>query len=250
MKEAITPPNDKEITKAVKSLKEQGALSLYKNEDNEVEGFVQTGNNESNQKRSFQERISSTPVELTEEDINDGTITPIGQIMLVLPIEASMSRLIYFGIHLGLADEAIAMAACSESPGIWNDHTSRQHIQNPEDMVTQLKKMMYWSRRSNSDHIANLKAFQMWLNKVGDDFIFNDAHRQATYVGMVRGTGSLSDKKSEMAWCDKMGLNSYRLHEAHQIADDIHRRLNNLGFFVGVKGGRQIHDKCKNLKGV
>ena len=39
----------------------------------------------------------------------------------------------------------------------------------------------------------------------------------------------------EKDWCDQMGLNQYRLREAHQLCDDIHRRLISLGYFAGEK---------------
>ena len=81
-------------------MKQLGALSLTKTPKKEAKlERVQVGNN----------------IELNEENICDGEITQLGRLMTALPIDLKSSRMIYIGAFLGLAEEAIVMAACSEN---------------------------------------------------------------------------------------------------------------------------------------
>ena len=83
--DALTPPTDADVGQSVKILKDMGALSLLKNDGDK--GI---------------ERIGYKPVTLADSDLVDGAITALGRIIVNLPIEPSMSRLIYYGINFGL----------------------------------------------------------------------------------------------------------------------------------------------------
>lgn len=112
-------------------------------------------------------------------------------------------------------------------------------------VVNHLLNEHYQSRQSNSDHIANLKAFQFWASKMPPKFRGDNEARQLECVRHIRPTrqsGIHVDQKEEQDWCRRMGLHSYRLRESHHLADDIYDRLIGLGYFVGAKGVCQIHD--------
>lgn len=135
-------------------MKQLGALSLTRTlkKDAKLER-VQVGND----------------IELDEEDIHDGEITQLGRLMTALPIDLKSSRMIYIGAFLGLAEEAIVMAACSENGGIWLENNHRDKYQMEEDAlgaIDGLQNITYWARGTESDQIAALHAFLAWLQRM------------------------------------------------------------------------------------
>ena len=64
--------------------------------------------------------IWSTLKKLNNLDLKDGELTPMGRLMSCLPLELPLSRMIYIGSCMGLAEEAIIIAATSETQ-IWKD---------------------------------------------------------------------------------------------------------------------------------
>ena len=135
-------------------MKQLGALSLTKKLDRDAKlERVQIGNN----------------IELDEEDRLDGEITQLGQLMTALPIDLKSSRMIFIGTFLGLAEEAIVMAACSENGGIWLENNHRDKYQMEEDAlgaIQGLQNITYWARGTESDQIAALHAFLAWLQRM------------------------------------------------------------------------------------
>ena len=175
LNDACTPPDRKDISKAILTLKNLGALSLYSPDKPEVNTPPKSAPSTGQERDlKYDDRISYNPVKLDQKDLDDGSLTPMGRIMVTMPLDLSFSRLIYFGIHLGLVDEAIVIAACTEL-NIWDENQKKE----PETMIDQLKTKIYWSRQSDSDHIANLKAFQMWINKMPQNFRGDISARQA-----------------------------------------------------------------------
>ena len=138
--------------------------------------------------------------------------------MTALPIDLKSSRMIFIGAFLGLAEEAIVMAACSENGGIWLENNHRDKFQMEEDAlgaIDGMQNITYWARGTESDQIAALHAFLAWLQRMPKRYQEDENIRE---INWRRLTGRKEDKnfyymEQERKWCQKMGLNLIRLHE-------------------------------------
>ena len=125
---ACTVPKEKDVDLAVKSLKELGALTMTKKSctrnpfkhivDVDDEEPVQAGVTFSLESENLSLWLTSK--KLNNLDLKDGELTPMGRLMSCLPLELPLSRMIYIGSCMGLAEEAIIIAATSETQ-IWKD---------------------------------------------------------------------------------------------------------------------------------
>ena len=97
---ACTIPKETAIDTAVKSLKELGALTMYQSEN--IQGrnpLVEIDTTEEKEKAELKNRGK-----LKETDLKDGRLTPMGRLMAALPLDLNLSRMVYFGCCLGLAE--------------------------------------------------------------------------------------------------------------------------------------------------
>ena len=126
----LDPPRLEDITKAVLKLKRLGALTVR-----------------------F-EREEGTPLLDEEDDEADGHLTTLGNAMSCLPIDVNLSKLIIIGYILGLADDAIIMAACLSVESLFSKPYGR-------DLDT-YKSKLAWADRSMCDLFAARNAFLMY----------------------------------------------------------------------------------------
>ena len=243
---ACTIPKETAIDTAVKSLKELGALTMYQSEN--IQGrnpLVEIDTTEEKEKAELKNRGK-----LKETDLKDGRLTPMGRLMAALPLDLNLSRMVYFGCCMGLAEEAIIIAACTETQ-IWLDfhRDAFSHEETALGSIAQLKRKTFFAAGSQSDHIASLNAFVTWISMMPENFRVNEGLRHheyyqlnGRYSGPRKSQKFMVDEDQERAWCEKMGLNRRRLRDASKCVDDLKKRLIRLGYFYGNKGSKENVD--------
>ena len=60
---------------------------------------------------------------LTEKDLVDGELTPLGSLMCLLPMDFSMSRLVMMGYCFGFLEEAVIIACGMHQQGFFSEET-------------------------------------------------------------------------------------------------------------------------------
>ena len=240
---ACTIPKETAIDMAVKSLKELGAMTMMQSED--IQGrppLVEIDTTEEKEKAELKNRGR-----LKETDLKDGKLTPMGRLMAALPLDLNLSRMVYLGCCMGLAEEAIIIAACTET-SIWLDfhRDAFSHEETALGAIAQLKRKTFFAAGSQSDHIATLNAFVTWISMMPNNFRANESLRHheyyqlnGRYSGPRKSQKFMVDEDQERAWCEKMGLNRRRLRDASKCVDDLKKRLIRLGYFYGNKGSKE-----------
>ena len=93
------------------------------------------------------------PIQLNSLDLKDGELTPMGRLMSCLPLHLALSRMIYLGSCMGLAEEAIIMAATSETQ-IWKDFHRDQFLLDQNALGSVQDWFSKFSRVSRKSHIC------------------------------------------------------------------------------------------------
>ena len=236
LNDACAVPKDADVNLAIKSLKQLGALSVRKL-NSTMEDVDKDSSNPTNEKMRI----------LSDGDLADGEVTPMGKLMSIMPMNFAQSRLIYYGYIFGFINEAVVIAAGMQQQGFWLEDSA---VQTGDTNVTSFRHRMYWSRGTQSDHIAILNAFMAWYSKMPEDYKV-DGHfkrriRRTRFLKKDRNQPIHTREQKEIEWCKSHGINHKAMRETHIMVDDILRRLVDLGYYAGDKG--HVEDLRLDLK--
>ena len=176
---ALTPPSLDQIERTVIYLKQVGALSLYK------------------------KKIICP---------DDGDLTYAGSIMVSLPIDLRLTKLILYGHTFGRLRDAIVLAAALSAKSIF---TVR-----PGSKFEYYKGKYFFSSGLMSDFTCILNAYNLWK-----------AHKKYSRM----------NKKEMEKWCHDHNLDLKNLQEADKIRHEIEKRLNE-------RFGLKVEEELKDIR--
>lgn len=176
---ALTPPSLDQIERTVIYLKQVGALSLYK------------------------KRLICP---------DDGALTYAGSIMVSLPIDLRLSKLILYGHVFGRLRDAIVLAAALSVKSIFTLRSGSK--------FEYYKSKYFFSSGQMSDFACILNAYNLWK-----------AHKQYS-----RMNGKQMEK-----WCHDHNLDLKNLNEAEKVRREIEKRLSE-------RHGLKVEENIKDVR--
>ncbi|VVC33086.1 Hypothetical protein CINCED_3A021098 [Cinara cedri] len=126
----------------------------------------------------------------------DGDITFMGKVMAQLPLEPSMTKLIYFGYIFNILNEAIIMACGISIKSIFSQPFNKR--------LEAYTQKLFWANNSCSDPIAYIAAYESWLQRKPE---FD------------------RDRYNEKLWAQKNYIQLSAIRELYDLIDDVVFRL-------------------------
>lgn len=143
---------------------------------------------------------------LVDEDdsyqLFDGKLTDLGKIMVELPLDIRISKLIMLGHVFGVLRDAIILGASMAVKNVF----SLEQCHTTVSSYTIRKK---WACNSDSDCIATLNVYKMWQNE--------------------RANRRLNTYQAERQWAKRNGFQAKALRELDALVNELTNRLQKLG---------------------
>ncbi|XP_017663142.1 PREDICTED: putative ATP-dependent RNA helicase TDRD9 isoform X1 [Lepidothrix coronata] len=169
---ALSPPNVDDIERTIVQLKELGALACMQ----------------------------------TEEDLHDGELTFLGRVLIHLPVDLYLGKLVVLGHVFGCLEECLIIAAAL---------SLRNFFVVPfKEHVDGFRKKMGFAGNSKSDCIAIVNAFKAW---------------QA-----CKQKGKLRDPKEEYEWGRSNCVHVKRMKEVAELFHNLKRRVRAFNMYVNA----------------
>ncbi|XP_059081906.1 LOW QUALITY PROTEIN: probable ATP-dependent RNA helicase spindle-E [Tigriopus californicus] len=116
--------------------------------------------------------------------MDDGDLTPLGEMIVSLPVDVRLAKLIILGQLFNVLNETIVIAACVSQKSIFATPL--------EEKISAYSCKMRWAQRTFSDCFAALYAFTTWKKHVQEGFFQNPSRR--------------GEHKRQLEWCQKRFL--------------------------------------------
>ena len=161
----MDPPEGKDIDSAVQNLKLMGAL---------------------------------LPTVNGEDAEDDGDITVLGQIIVKLPVDVLLGKLIVLGHIFGVLEDMVIIAAGLNGKSIFSTFFSRK--------LPSYASKLHWANGSASDFVAILEAYKTWSRKRENGAF--DFRRDG-------------NRTTEKQFCDEFNLQLNQLKDMKLLIDEI-----------------------------
>ncbi|XP_071894342.1 ATP-dependent RNA helicase TDRD9 isoform X3 [Anas platyrhynchos] len=171
---ALSPPNLSDIERTVLHLKELGALT--------------------------------TSVQ-AEENPHDGELTYLGRVLLHLPVDLHLGKLIVLGHIFGCLEECLIIAAALSLRNIFAV-PFKQYIDG-------YRSKLFFSGNSKSDCIATVNAFKAWQ--------------------ICRQRGELRHPKDELEWGRSNFIHIKKVREVAELFNLLKTRVGELNMFINTQ---------------
>ncbi|XP_050191582.1 ATP-dependent RNA helicase TDRD9 [Myiozetetes cayanensis] len=179
---ALSPPNVDDIERTIVQLKELGALAC-----------VQT------------------------ENLHDGELTFLGRVLIHLPVDLYLGKLIVLGHVFGCLEECLIIAAALSLRNFFA-MPFKKHVDG-------FRKKMCFAGNSKSDCIAIVNAFKAW---------------QA-----CKQRGKLRDPKEEYEWGRSNCIHVKRMKEVAELFYNLKRRVKAFNMYVNAQPSA-MNQECMN----
>ncbi|NXT83202.1 TDRD9 helicase, partial [Zapornia atra] len=174
LKTALSPPSLSDIERSILHLKELGALTTC----------VQR-----------------------EENPYDGELTLLGRILVQLPVDLHLGKLIVLGHVFGCLEECLIIAAAL---------SLRNFFAVPfKQCVDGYRNKLGFAGNSKSDCIAIVNAFKAWQTR--------------------RQRGELRHPKEELEWGRSNGIRIKKIREVAELLQDLEKRVRTFNMFVNAQ---------------
>ncbi|XP_061854824.1 ATP-dependent RNA helicase TDRD9 [Colius striatus] len=161
---ALSPPRVRDIERTIRELKELGALRTC----------VQT-----------------------DENPDDGEMTSLGRILVDLPVDLRLGKLIVLGHAFGCLEECLIIAAALSLRNFFS--------LSFREGFHEYRNKLFFSGDSKSDCIAIVNAFQTWQ--------------------VWKQKGELKHPKEELAWGQSNGINIKKIRQVAELFHDLKKRV-------------------------
>ncbi|NXI69456.1 TDRD9 helicase, partial [Anseranas semipalmata] len=171
---ALSPPNVNDIERTILHLKELGALT----------SCVQT-----------------------EENPHDGDLTFLGRVLLNLPVDLHLGKLIVLGHAFGCLEECLIIAAALSLRSFFVVPFKQQ--------IHGYRSKLFFSQNSKSDCIAIVNAFKAWQ--------------------VCRQTGELRHPKDELEWGRSNYIHIKKVREVAELFLFLKKRVSEFNMFTNTQ---------------
>ena len=139
---------------------------------------------------------------------DDGDLTTLGELISKLPIDVRLGKLVVLGHLFDVLEEAVVVAAGLSGKSIFSVPF--------EDKVNAYANKLTWAKRSFSDCLAILNAYNDW----------SKAHREGKFLRSRHPKGNL---RLERDWCVSRYLQVRGLKDMEIAISDLKDNLKEVG---------------------